>query len=82
MEANILFAGVAALILLAVTSMRYGADGRECLASKERELAARGIVWDGTPSTPVRPTMSASRVNLDVPGQEQANECVPVPCGA
>ena len=82
MEANILFAGVAALILLAVTSMRYGVDSRECLASKERELAARGIVRDGTPATPVRPTTSTSRVNLDVPGQEQAKECVPVPCGA
>jgi hypothetical protein len=42
MEANFLFAGVAALILLAVTSMRYGVDGREGFASKERELGGAG----------------------------------------
>jgi hypothetical protein len=42
MEANFVFAGVAALILLAVTSMRYGVDGREGFASKERELGGAG----------------------------------------
>ena len=44
MEATILFVAVAVLILLAVTSMRYGADSRDIFASKERELAARRIV--------------------------------------
>jgi len=48
METSILFAAVAALILLAVTSMRYGVDSREAFASKERELAARGIIWGGS----------------------------------
>ncbi len=41
MEATILFVAVAALILLAVTSMRYGADSRDTFASRERELARR-----------------------------------------
>ena len=39
MEASVLFAAVAVLILLAVTSMRYGVDSRDRFASKERELA-------------------------------------------
>jgi hypothetical protein len=48
MEANILFAAIATLILLAVTSMRFGVDSREGFASKERELAGRGLVWRGS----------------------------------
>ena len=39
MEASSLFVGLALLILLAVTSMRYGVDSREGFASKEREVA-------------------------------------------
>jgi hypothetical protein len=39
LEVSILFAAVAVLILLAVSSMRYGVDSREGFASKERELA-------------------------------------------
>ena len=31
MEANSLFVGLAMLILLAVTSVRYGGDGRESM---------------------------------------------------
>jgi hypothetical protein len=45
MEANILFVAIATLILLAVTSTRYGVDSRDAFASKERDLAAWGIVW-------------------------------------
>ena len=41
MEATILFVAVAVLILLAVTSMRYGADSRDIVASNERKLARR-----------------------------------------
>jgi hypothetical protein len=48
MEAGILFIAAATLILLAVTSMRFGVDSRDAFASKERELAAHGIVWDGS----------------------------------
>ena len=36
MEATILFAAVAVLILLAVTSMRFGVDSREGFVSPER----------------------------------------------
>jgi hypothetical protein len=46
MDIGGLFTAIAALILLAVTSMRFGVDSRECFASKERELAARGFVWE------------------------------------
>ena len=44
MEATILFVAVAALILLAVMSIRYGVDSRHGFTSKDRELAARGIM--------------------------------------
>jgi len=43
MEASILFSALGLLILLAVTSMRYGADSREGYLTKERDLAIRGI---------------------------------------
>jgi hypothetical protein len=46
MDVSSLFAAIAALTLLAVTSMRFGVDSREAFASKERELAARGFVWE------------------------------------
>jgi len=44
MEATMLFVAVTVLILLAVTSTRFGVDNREGFASKERELARHGIV--------------------------------------
>ena len=44
MEATMLFVAVTVLILLTVTSMRFGIDSREGLASKERELTRHGIV--------------------------------------
>jgi hypothetical protein len=47
MEATILIVALAALILLAVTSLRYGVDSRDAIDSKERELASRGFVWAG-----------------------------------
>jgi hypothetical protein len=37
--ATILFAAVTALVLLAVTSMRYGVESRDGFASQERDLA-------------------------------------------
>jgi hypothetical protein len=46
-EITSMVAAFAALILLAATAMRYGVDSREAFVSKERELAARGFVWDG-----------------------------------
>jgi hypothetical protein len=53
-EITSMVAAVAALILLAVTAMRYGADSREAFVSKERELAARGMEWGIPPATPRR----------------------------
>jgi hypothetical protein len=44
METTILFVAVATLILLAVTSMRYGIDSRDGSAAQDREVAARRIV--------------------------------------
>jgi hypothetical protein len=83
MEATILFVAVAALILLAVTSMRYGVDSRDGFASKERELAAGGIISGGPIAARDRPKTSIARLNTDVPGQErvQPKVCIPAPCG-
>ena len=36
MEANMLFGAIAAVILLAVTSMRFGVDSRDTLSPRER----------------------------------------------
>jgi hypothetical protein len=44
MEATILFAAIGLLILLAVTSMRFGVDSREGYVTKEWDLVLRGIV--------------------------------------
>ena len=75
MEATILFVAVAALILLAVTSMRYGVDSREEISSKERELTQRGIVRGGSLAT-------RNRLKLSVPGLAVPRKCVSTPCGA
>ena len=83
MEATILFVAVAALILLAVTSMRYGVDSRDGFSAKEREMVARGIIW-GRPLLERNPSkISPARLNRDVPEQErvQPDACVPAPCG-
>ena len=83
MEATILFVAVAALILLAVTSMRYGVDSRDGFTAKEREPAAGGIVSEGPIAAQARPKTSLARLNMDVPEHEraQSNVCVPAPCG-
>ena len=79
MEATSLFVAIGLLILLAATSMRYGVDSRDAFASKERELAMRGIVWGGprqTRKTPLPPISLASRRTVT------GDECTVVPCGA
>jgi hypothetical protein len=43
MDTASLFAAIALLILLAVTSMHFGADSREGFPSKERDQTLRGI---------------------------------------
>ena len=50
MEASILIAAIGALVLLAVTSQRYGVDSRPGFPSKERELAGRGMTWRNSPA--------------------------------
>ena len=82
MEATILFVAVAALILLAVTSMRYGVDSRDGFASKERELAARGMTWGRPLTQRDPPKTSSARLNMGAPGQEQVQPdvCVLAPC--
>ncbi|MBA3450401.1 MAG: hypothetical protein H0T18_04230 [Chloroflexia bacterium] len=79
MEASSLFIAVAMLILLAVTSMRYGVDSRDAFASKERELAARGIVWGGP--RPAR-DVSGQPIALDSRREQKSDDCTVVPCGA
>ena len=56
-ELGSLFVGLALLILLAVTSMRYGVDSRDGFRGKRREPVPLGIVWDVSPSQrkPVKP---------------------------
>ncbi len=79
MEATSLFIAVAMLILLAVTSMRYGVDSRDVFASKERELAARGIVWGGPRDARDR---SGQPIALDSRREQKGDDCAAVPCGA
>jgi hypothetical protein len=82
MEATILFVAVATLILLAVTSMRYGVDSREELGSKERDLARHGIVWGGSSQTRYRQPVAASRLKLSMPRLAVPRKCVSASCGA
>jgi hypothetical protein len=84
MEVTILFVAVAALILLAVTSMRYGVDSRDGFASTEHELAARGIARSGALATREHQKAPTARLtmSLPVPEQEPVKPCVPAPCGA
>jgi hypothetical protein len=82
MEATILFVAVAALILLAVTSMRYGVDSRERLTSTERELARLGIVWGGSSATRKRQPDTTRRLKLSMPRLAVPRKCVSASCGA
>ena len=81
MEPIVLFVAVAALILLAVTSMRYGVDSREGFASKEREPGSRGIARAESPVTRRRLPSAARRLNF-VPGLAVPRKCVSATCGA
>jgi len=82
MEATILFVAVATLILLAVTSMRYGVDSRERVSSKESELARHGIVWSGSSATRNRQPVAAARWKLSMPRLAVPRKCVSASCGA
>ncbi len=83
MESTILLVAVAALIMLAVASMRYGVDSREDFTTKERELAAHGIARGG--SLPTRGRHSAPiarRPRLNRLRQEPNDGCLTAHCGA
>ena len=81
MEAVILFVAVATLILLAVSSMRYGVDSREGFASKERGPVSPGIVRAESSATRHRLPFAARRLNF-VPGLAVPRKCVSASCGA
>jgi hypothetical protein len=82
MEATMLFVAVASLILLAVTSMRYGVDSREAFSAKERELARRGIVWSESSATRNRQPVAEKRWRLGMPRLVVPRKCVSASCGA
>ena len=75
MEATILFVAVTTLILLAVTSMRYGVDSREGFGSKDGELAGRENARSG--SSTMRNRLKPSVARLALP-----RKCVSASCGA
>jgi len=82
MEATMLFVAVSALILIAVTSMRFGVDSREGFVSKERELARRDIVWDRSSATRDRQPSAAGRLRFSVSRLAVPRKCVSATCGA
>jgi hypothetical protein len=51
-ELGSLFVALALLILLAVTSMRFGVDSREGFRGRRGGFVPLGIVWDVSPSRP------------------------------
>ena len=80
MEPTILFVAVAAVILLAVTSMRYGADSREGFVAKEREPASRGR--DRARSSPTRRRPRSKGVFFSSLITPVPRKCVSATCGA
>jgi hypothetical protein len=81
MEATVLFVAVSALILIAVTSMRFGVDSREGFVAKERELARRGVIWDRSSATRDRQPSAAGRLNFKVSRLAVPRKCVSATCG-
>jgi hypothetical protein len=49
-DVETIIVALALLILLAVASMRFGADSRDGFPSKERDLASRGLIWPIVPA--------------------------------
>jgi hypothetical protein len=82
MEATMLFVAVASLILLAVTSVRYGVDSREAFSAKEHELPSREIVRGGSTATRNRQPVAAARRKLRMPRLAVPRKCVSASCGA
>jgi hypothetical protein len=78
-EITSMVAAFAALILLAVTAMRYGVDSREAFVSEERELAARGMEWGIPSATPQRRKPAPRRAEQR---PRNGEECPVIPCAA
>ena len=79
-ELGSLFVALALLILLAVTSMRYGVDSRDGFRGRRGDLAPRGIVWDAPPRTE-NVAEAAPRLEAVRPVSEPA-ACGLEPCAA
>jgi hypothetical protein len=78
-EFGSLVVGLALLILLAVTSMRFGVDSRDGLRSRRDAFTPLGIVWD-VPSAaprPLKPVQEESAPPLPAPA-----DCGLTPCPA
>jgi len=82
MEVTILFVAVSSLILIAVTSMRFGVDSREGFTSQERDVARHGIVWDRSSTTPDRQPSTAARSRFSMTSLAVPRKCVSATCGA
>ena len=77
MELNSLFIGVALLILLAVTSLRYGVDSRDGFSTRRSDLAPRGILGEA-PSVGRRPPAAVKVAET----RAAPLECALEPCAA
>ena len=78
-EHGSLFVGLALLILLAVTSMRFGVDSRDGFRGRRGEFVPIGIVWDVPHASP-KPLKEIRKDAIgDVPAP--AN-CGLTPCAA
>ena len=82
MEATVLLVAVSSLILIAVTSLRFGVDSREGFASKERELAQHGIVWDRSAARRNRQPSPTGRSRFSMTRLAVPRKCVSATCGA
>ena len=82
MEATLLFVAVSALILIAVTSMRFGVDSREGFAAKERDLARHSIVGDRSSAARNRQPSAAGRTRFSLTRLALPRKCVSATCGA
>lgn len=78
-ELGSLFVGLALLILLAVTSMRYGVDSRDGFRARRGEFVPLGIVWDVPHSSP-KPLQTVR--NDEPEGVPAPAECGLAPCAA
>jgi hypothetical protein len=79
MDFSSLIVALAALILLAVTSQRFGVDSREGWPGNERTSRWSGFSDLGPEPPRGRPVATASRIARP---RRAAPECAAAPCGA